>query len=312
MPRSGGVRASSHLEGRVAESETARSAGGSPALAGRIPAATPRQQSTDAIPEHPHLTPGTQGWRRRKAVSNDWAQRRAEVLQATGEERQRLKDEFHFDQLDKDGDGRVYAQEMGELSDSAKKRFNILNSTDPDRVILPTGATGYEQVYGGKLQEEALEGRPAADVHKTAYEIMRSGLGGFGSMAVWPSPTAAARAAAPVPMRDFIDPRNVRFTQNSVSASFKNGQSINDTAAALKGPNGPQITTQMPPIKIVPHEGQLFSLDNRRLSTFALARQQVPYRLATPAEIKAEWARKFTTNAQQGWGKIISVRPPKS
>ncbi|MBB5035713.1 hypothetical protein [Prosthecobacter vanneervenii] len=31
MPRSGGVRASSHLEGRVAEPETERSSGGSPA-----------------------------------------------------------------------------------------------------------------------------------------------------------------------------------------------------------------------------------------------------------------------------------------
>jgi hypothetical protein len=317
MRWSGSVRAFSHLQGQRHDQPQAspppRAAQEAPRQ-GQIsaPAAAPQHQSSDARTDNPGTAPSQQGWRRRTAVNNDWEQRRAAVLQSTGEERQRLKDEFHFDQLDKDGDGRVYAHEMEGLSDSAKKRFNILNSTDPDRVILPIGATGYEQVYGGKLLREAMQGRPAEDVHKTAYEIMRSGLGGFGTMAVWSSPTAGVRAPAPVPTRDLIDPKNVRFTQNSVSANFKNGQSINDTAAALKGPNGPQITTQMPPIKVVQHEGQLFSLDNRRLSTFALARQQIPYRPATPAEIKAEWARKFTTNAQQGWGEIISVRPPKS
>jgi hypothetical protein len=59
----------------------------------------------------------------------------------------------------------------------------------------------------------------------------------------------------------------------------------------------------------VEHEGQFFTLDNRRLLVFSEAGQEVPFRMATKAEIAKEWARKFSTTAEQGWGQFITVRP---
>ena len=109
----------------------------------------------------------------------------------------------------------------------------------------------------------------------------------------------------------FIDPSKVRFTQDSIGAAFKNGQSIDDVASALRGPGGADLAREFPAIRLVERDGQLFTLDNRRLATFSAGGQQVPYRMATPAEIAKEWGAKFTTTAEQGWGQFISVRPPK-
>jgi hypothetical protein len=72
---------------------------------------------------------------------------------------------------------------------------------------------------------------------------------------------------------------------------------------------GAEAASKFPPIRLVEHEGQLFTLDNRRLLTFSLADQQVPFRMATVAEITKEWVSKFTTTAAQEWGKFITVRP---
>lgn len=91
-----------------------------------------------------------------------------------------------------------------------------------------------------------------------------------------------------------IDTAALRFTQGSVKASFRNGTSINDAVAALRT-GGAEAASQFPPIRLVAHEGQLFSLDGRRLLTFSQAGQQVPFRMATEAEIAHEWVNKFTT-----------------
>ena len=100
----------------------------------------------------------------------------------------------------------------------------------------------------------------------------------------------------------------MRFTQDSVKGAFRNGTSLNDAAAALRA-GGAEGASKFPSIRLVEHEGQLFTLDNRRLLTFSQAGQQVPFRMATEAEIAREWASKFTTTQAQGWGQFITVRP---
>ena len=86
--------------------------------------------------------------------------------------------------------------------------------------------------------------------------------------------------------------------------SFRIGTSINDLAEALR--NGTVSPNDIPPIRIVEHDGQLFSLDNRRLLAFRLADGiEIPFRLATNAEISKEWVRKFTTDDN---GKSIRMR----
>lgn len=103
----------------------------------------------------------------------------------------------------------------------------------------------------------------------------------------------------------------VRFTQDSVGAAFKNGQLINDVVRALRGPGGERLASQFPPIRLVRYNDMLYTLDNRRLAVFAAAGRQIQYRMATAAEISAEWGRKFTTTAAQGWGEFITVRIAK-
>ena len=118
------------------------------------------------------------------------------------------------------------------------------------------------------------------------------------------------QASAGRPRSGVVDTREVRFTQDSISAFFGNGKSINDVIRTGRGPDGADLATHLEPIRLVEWQGQLWTLDNRRLAAFAAAGQEVPYRMATPAEMSKEWARKFTTTAEQGWGRFTTVAPP--
>jgi hypothetical protein len=87
---------------------------------------------------------------------------------------------------------------------------------------------------------------------------------------------------------------------------------VDDLARALRGAGGDKLASSIPPIRLVERDGLLFTLDNRRLAAFSAAGRPVPYRMATEAEIAKEWAKKFTTTEQQGWGWYIGIRPGKS
>jgi RHS repeat-associated protein len=116
--------------------------------------------------------------------------------------------------------------------------------------------------------------------------------------------TGAARAAD-----GLIDPNLVRFSQDSVKSTFRNGAGVNDAIAALRGPDGASVAARFPPIRLFESEGRLFTLDNRRLLAFSMAGREVPFRMATAAEISQEGTRKLSTTAAQGWGWTITVRP---
>jgi RHS repeat-associated protein len=107
-----------------------------------------------------------------------------------------------------------------------------------------------------------------------------------------------------------IDPSMVMFTQDSVKSTFKNGSSVNDLANALRVETGKALAATIEPIRLVVHDGMLYTLDNRRLLAFSAAGREVPYRMATTAEFTKEWVTKFTTTIEQGLGKYITVRSP--
>ena len=103
-----------------------------------------------------------------------------------------------------------------------------------------------------------------------------------------------------------IDPSQVRWSQSSVSANFKNGQSVDATAQGLK--NGSVDPSAFPPIRLVNIKGVLYTLDNRRLAAFAQAGVPVKYVMAKPEEILNDLF-KFTN---PGDGTSIDIRcPPK-
>ena len=101
---------------------------------------------------------------------------------------------------------------------------------------------------------------------------------------------------------DVIDPHTVNFSQSSIKGSFSNGGSVDELAQGLK--NGSVDPSSIPPIRLLEKDGQLFTLDNRRLETFRRAGVDIPYKMATSQEIASQgW--KFTT---RNGGKSIRVR----
>ena len=105
-----------------------------------------------------------------------------------------------------------------------------------------------------------------------------------------------------------IDTAAVRFTQNSIRSTFRNGESLTEVANALRGSGGDALASQFSPIRLIEKDGLLYTLDNRRLAVFSAAGRDIPYRMATEAEILAEWSSKFTTTQAQGWGRFITIR----
>jgi RHS repeat-associated protein len=122
----------------------------------------------------------------------------------------------------------------------------------------------------------------------------------------WADPLGLS--ACPGERAGFIDPARVRFSQDSVKRSFRNGKDVND-AIELLAAGGSSAAAKYPPIRVVEHRGQLYTLDNRRLLVFSQTDQAIPYRMATQEEAKREFTRKFSTTSAQGWGRYISVRP---
>lgn len=84
---------------------------------------------------------------------------------------------------------------------------------------------------------------------------------------------------------DLIRASDVRFTQDSIGATFKDGRSVMDTAdewaAAGRAPSN------LEPIRIFEKDGAIHSLDNRRLFAGQYADVSLPYRWASPSEIAA-------------------------
>jgi len=101
-------------------------------------------------------------------------------------------------------------------------------------------------------------------------------------------------------MSGVLDPNRIRFSQNSIAEEFKDGGKIEDLIHALK--EGQKV--DVPPIRIVEFEGQIYTLDNRRLYSYQQANLEIPYLKLDVIPAK-EKALKFTTQNQ---GVKIDIR----
>jgi hypothetical protein len=106
----------------------------------------------------------------------------------------------------------------------------------------------------------------------------------------------AAEAEASKTEKDYdavflMDAAKIRFSQDSISAYFKDGNSVESLANSLK--SGSVTADEVQPILLVERQKKLITLDNRRLWAFKEAGKEVRCRWATPDEIKAN-AFKFT------------------
>ncbi|WP_248746977.1 DUF637 domain-containing protein [Pseudomonas sp. MWU12-2037] len=98
------------------------------------------------------------------------------------------------------------------------------------------------------------------------------------------------------------NPKDIRFTQDSIKNMFKDDNSLQSTIDGLK--SGAISPNDLPPIRVFEKDGLVYSLDNRRL--LAASQANVPIRIipATAEEITKEGWKMTTPNE----GKIICVR----
>jgi len=68
-----------------------------------------------------------------------------------------------------------------------------------------------------------------------------------------------------LPETGSIDPSTIRFSQNSIKSTFRDGGKVSDLTKGLK--DGTINPSSIDPIRIVEKDGMTFSLDNRRLKT---------------------------------------------
>jgi hypothetical protein len=107
---------------------------------------------------------------------------------------------------------------------------------------------------------------------------------------------------ASLPTSGRINPKKIRFSQDSMKTDFK-GEfgSVKDLATSLKG--GQVDPSTIPPIRIVVKDGKVFTLDNRRLKAFQDAGIDIPF-VKLDSIPKGEFF-KFTTKND---GVSISIR----
>ncbi|MEQ1904914.1 MAG: hypothetical protein ABL888_12070 [Pirellulaceae bacterium] len=124
------------------------------------------------------------------------------------------------------------------------------------------------------------------NVEQSRYALSSLGLGGVNiSIKIGKAPSSAAGR---------MNPRDIRFTQDTVSPNFSDGGTLSDVVNQLR--RGQLSADDFPTIRVVEHNGKLYSLDNRRLTAFKAAQlDDIPVQrldLADPA-VKAEFLKKF-------------------
>lgn len=109
-----------------------------------------------------------------------------------------------------------------------------------------------------------------------------------------------------------VNPRDVFYSQDSISRYFSDGRSIFDTRDWLsKDPI--QRAAQLPSIRVVAHEGKWVSLDNRRLwclkEVGAIRSIGVRVLDLTDPSVSNEFYRKFTRPDLGGQIANVQLRP---
>jgi hypothetical protein len=99
-----------------------------------------------------------------------------------------------------------------------------------------------------------------------------------------------------------VDSFGIRFTQSSVSTTFRDGRSMQETVDALR--SGELSPSELPAIRVFQRGGSIYTLDNRRLFVSQMARVPVNVTPATASQIAQE-AWKFTTPNE---GCIVCVK----
>jgi|GEM_PF-1146861 len=105
-------------------------------------------------------------------------------------------------------------------------------------------------------------------------------------------PAGAGALCIKITKGGLLDPSTIRFTQDSIKSTFKDGRSLQGLIDDLKA--GRITADDLPAIRVFERDGKIYSLDNRRLKAFQEAGISVRTKPATAEEIANE-AFKFTS-----------------
>jgi hypothetical protein len=101
-------------------------------------------------------------------------------------------------------------------------------------------------------------------------------------------------ASAPKGGLERANPADIRFTQDTVSPNFSKGGTLTNAVNRLR--SGKLSADDFPAIRVVEHNGKLYSLDNRRLSAFKAAQlDDIPIQRLDLADsvVRSEFLKKF-------------------
>ncbi|MEO8178048.1 MAG: pre-toxin TG domain-containing protein [Deltaproteobacteria bacterium] len=90
------------------------------------------------------------------------------------------------------------------------------------------------------------------------------------------------------------NPKDILFSQPTISQNFSDGHTLNQTVEALR--SGKLKPTDLPPIRVVEKDGKLITLDNRRLAAFEAAGvKEIPVQRVSLSDpkIAKEFDKKF-------------------
>ncbi|MEK6153140.1 RHS repeat-associated core domain-containing protein [Flavobacteriaceae bacterium 3-367] len=100
-----------------------------------------------------------------------------------------------------------------------------------------------------------------------------------------------------------IDPSKIKFSQNSISAEFKDGGKVKDLTKGLE--DGSINADDIPSIRITEKDGKIFTLDNRRLKAFQDAKVDINFKKVDFKDLSKNDLKKFTT---KNGGESIKIR----
>ncbi|CAE7403268.1 gacGG [Symbiodinium sp. CCMP2592] len=105
-----------------------------------------------------------------------------------------------------------------------------------------------------------------------------------------------------------LRPQDVRFSQATIKQTFQNDVTLDETLGQLASKCTAKRAVNM--IRVVKHQGQIFTLDNRRLAVFRLLSilGEVRGIKVRVVEKTQEWHQKFNTGTD---GTVVRVRGTK-
>ena len=190
-------------------------------------------------------------------------------------------------------------------SGCSNQRVDIENATDLLDSLITRG--GYSQAERDILQDFSDSNFHDWQLGQNLWlkEFLKeSGVVGGALVGAGIAVTEVRSATTPDDLTGFYaNPKDIRFTQDSVSNGFKDGRSLQKTIDGLK--SGRISPRDLPPIRIFEKDGLIYTLDNRRLMAASAAGVSVKIIRATESEIIKQLSRKLSTKNE---GTIICIR----